>query len=47
VLSPNVLARQLYESCGFTVEGVLEVEFVIEGEVVDDVLMAWHLGRSA
>lgn len=44
VLSPNVLARQLYESCGFTVEGVLEGEFVIEGEVVDDVLMAWHLG---
>jgi len=44
VLSPNVLARRLYESCGFTVEGVLEGEFVIEGEVVDDVLMAWHLG---
>lgn len=44
VLSPNVLARRLYESCGFTVEGVLEGEFVIEGEVVDDVLMAWHVG---
>lgn len=40
VLAPNVPARRLYESCGFTVEGVLEGEFFLEGGYVDDVLMA-------
>jgi len=40
VLASNVAARRLYESCGFTVEGVLVGEFVLDGEVVDDVLMA-------
>lgn len=43
VLRPNVSARQLYDSCGFAVEGVLEAEFVLQGQPVDDVLMAWHL----
>lgn len=40
VLAPNVSARRLYETCGFIVEGVLEGEFVIDGRLVDDVLMA-------
>jgi ribosomal protein S18 acetylase RimI-like enzyme len=40
VLGPNVGARRLYESCGFVVEGVLEGEFVLRGQLVDDVLMA-------
>lgn len=43
VLSPNVSARRLYESSGFTVEGILKAEFVLQGQPVDDVLMAWHL----
>lgn len=43
VLSPNVSARRLYESCGFAVEGVLEAEFVLQGQLVDDILMAWHV----
>ena len=43
VLAPNVTARRLYESCGFTVEGVLAGEFVLDGQVVDDVLMACFL----
>ncbi|MBL1096937.1 GNAT family N-acetyltransferase [Streptomyces coffeae] len=40
VLGPNAPARRLYESEGFTVEGVLRGEFLIEGTYVDDVLMA-------
>jgi ribosomal protein S18 acetylase RimI-like enzyme len=44
VLAPNVSARNLYESCGFAVEGVLRGEFVLDGELVDDVLMACALG---
>ena len=43
VLSPNVAARRLYESLGFVVEGVLVAEFCLDGQFVDDVLMAWHL----
>lgn len=43
VLSPNVVARRLYESLGFVVEGVLVREFCLEEQFVDDVLMAWHL----
>jgi len=43
VLGPNLGARALYESCGFVVEGVLRGEFVLDGELVDDVLMARHL----
>lgn len=40
VLGPNTGARALYESCGFTVEGVLRQEFLVDGRFVDDVLMA-------
>jgi RimJ/RimL family protein N-acetyltransferase len=40
VLGPNAAARALYESCGFTVEGVLREEFLLDGQYVDDVLMA-------
>lgn len=43
VLAPNASARRLYESCGFGVEGVLADEFLLEGEYVDDVLMACRL----
>jgi len=43
VLGQNLGARALYESCGFVVEGVLRGEFVLDGELVDDVLMARHL----
>jgi ribosomal protein S18 acetylase RimI-like enzyme len=43
VLAPNATARRLYESCGFVVEGVLVGEFLLDGELVDDVLMAWHV----
>lgn len=43
VLGLNTGARRLYESCGFSVEGVLRAEFLLEGRFVDDVLMARHL----
>jgi ribosomal protein S18 acetylase RimI-like enzyme len=42
VLGHNTLARGLYESEGFVVEGILPEEFLLEGEYVDDILM----GRS-
>jgi len=40
VLGPNAAARRLYDSCGFVVEGVLRSEFHVDGEDIDDVLMA-------
>jgi ribosomal protein S18 acetylase RimI-like enzyme len=40
VLGPNERARALYERAGFEVEGVLRGEFHLQGEDVDDVLMA-------
>ena len=43
VFSPNEPARRLYESAGFVVEGVLRGEFFLDGEYVDDVLMALDL----
>jgi ribosomal protein S18 acetylase RimI-like enzyme len=43
VLAPNAGARRVYESCGFTVEGVLRGEFLLDGRLVDDVLMARQL----
>lgn len=43
VLEPNTVAKQLYASCGFTVEGVLRGEFVLDGQLVDDILMARRL----
>ena len=43
VLGPNEPARRLYESAGFVVEGVQREYFYLEGEYVDDVLMALDL----
>jgi ribosomal protein S18 acetylase RimI-like enzyme len=43
VLGPNTGARDLYESAGFVVEGTLRGEFILDGELVDDVLMARSL----
>jgi ribosomal protein S18 acetylase RimI-like enzyme len=43
VLGPNVVARRLYESAGFVVEGILPEEFFLDGAYVDDVLMAIDL----
>ena len=42
VLGHNAPARRLDEACGFVVEGVLSEEFPLDGEPVDDVLMARH-----
>lgn len=42
VLAPNVQAQNLYRASGFKTEGVLRGEFRIDGEEIDDVLMAWH-----
>jgi ribosomal protein S18 acetylase RimI-like enzyme len=46
VLEPNARARALYASCGFTVEGVLRREFRLNGEDVDDLLMARFLDEA-
>jgi ribosomal protein S18 acetylase RimI-like enzyme len=43
VLGRNTTARRLYERCGFRVEGVLAGEFYLDGEYVDDLLMARRL----
>lgn len=43
VLGENAGARRLYERCGFVVEGVLRGEFMLDGKLVDDVLMARRL----
>jgi ribosomal protein S18 acetylase RimI-like enzyme len=40
VLGHNAGARRLYASCGFAVEGVLQDEFLVGGEYVDDLLLA-------
>lgn len=40
VLASNPSARALYEAEGFEVEGVLRGEFVLDGNQVDDILMA-------
>jgi ribosomal protein S18 acetylase RimI-like enzyme len=47
VLGGNVVARRLYESCGFTVEGVLSEEYFLCGRYIDDVLMACMLDAVA
>ncbi|MFI1863585.1 GNAT family N-acetyltransferase [Streptomyces jumonjinensis] len=44
VLEHNAPARALYASEGFTVEGVLPGEFLLDGVYVDDVLMGRALG---
>jgi ribosomal protein S18 acetylase RimI-like enzyme len=46
VLSTNVAAISLYERLGFTREGILRGEFIINGGYVDDVLMAKPLGPA-
>lgn len=43
VLGHNLPARRLYERCGFTVEGVLPEEMLIDGRYVDDILMGRRL----
>jgi ribosomal protein S18 acetylase RimI-like enzyme len=43
VLAGNDGARRLYEACGYATEGVLRGEFLLDGEYVDDVLMALDL----
>jgi ribosomal protein S18 acetylase RimI-like enzyme len=43
VLETNTVARALYESCGFVVEGVLREAFLLDGRYVDDVRMALDL----
>jgi ribosomal protein S18 acetylase RimI-like enzyme len=43
VLAHNEAAVRLYERCGFVVEGVLRGEFFLDGNYVDDMLMAVDL----
>jgi ribosomal protein S18 acetylase RimI-like enzyme len=43
VLGSNVIARNLYESCGFQVEGILRDQFLLDGHYVNDVFMAVDL----
>lgn len=43
VLGANDGARRLYESRGFEVEGTLREVFLLDGEYVDDHLMALDL----
>lgn len=43
VLAPNTAARNLYTACGFIVEGILRGEFYLDGQYVDDVLMALEI----
>lgn len=45
VLGSNRPARRLYKECGFTVEGVLREQFLLDGRYVDDVLLALELTR--
>lgn len=46
VFAPNTAARRLYESSGFAEEGVLHEEFLVDGQLVDDILMACRLDRE-
>lgn len=46
VLSTNRSARRLYERQGYAVEGTLVGEFLVEGSLVDDLMMARHLGDA-
>lgn len=40
VFAPNQRAFRCYEKCGFVVEGVLHRQHLIDGEFVDEILMA-------
>jgi len=43
VLGTNAIARELYERCGFVVEGVHPEEFHLGGQYVDDIVLALSL----
>jgi ribosomal protein S18 acetylase RimI-like enzyme len=43
VLGHNTPARRMYEASGFSVEGVLREQFLLDGRYVDDVLMGRRL----
>lgn len=43
VLGHNTPARRMYEAAGFSVEGVLPEQFLLDGRYVDDVLMGRRL----
>lgn len=45
VLGSNAVARRLYARCGFIEEGVLRAEFLLDGRLVDDVLMSRFVDR--
>src|ERR1700744_1736276 len=47
VLGRNDGARRLYESRGFEIEGTLRGAFLLEGDYVDDHLMALDLTRGS
>ena len=47
VLNTNQGAQRLYEKCGFSVEGVLRDEFLLDNRYVSDILMARVIGASA
>ncbi len=40
MLATNTAAQRLYAACGFETEGVLREEFLLDGQYVDDWLMA-------
>ena len=46
VLSTNQPARRLYQKQGYAVEGTLLGEFVVDGALVDDLILARHLGDA-
>jgi RimJ/RimL family protein N-acetyltransferase len=46
VLGTNLVARRLYERCGFVVEGVQPEQFYLGGGYVDDMLLALDLTRQ-
>lgn len=43
VLAHNTVARRVYEKAGFSVQGHLVGEFILDGEPVDDLMLALHL----